>query len=529
VTDITGEAILRSLTGRTDPFMPPAKAGFPGKSLTWVNAPRPGHAETSSMSGPLKIPERPAATAPVLPTFRLPLRTTDFDAGLAGLLHGALKGASRRESLAGLCAHLARVLRLRLATLARRTDAGTMALDAASAENDLWLELQRIPERWDSGLSSRGPAAEALRAAGPVRMRPADEGFALWRAAAESERVREILALPVEAPGGVRVLALYFENDIAPGASHGTLTIERLAQALETFLADLSTIEQRALVARALASAGNAAFITDLEGTIVWSNPAFSALSGYAAHEVVGRNPNLLRSGQQGTRYYRDLWGTIRAGKVWSAETVDRARDGTEYTILQTVSPVADGDRITHYVSIQQDVGAARRERERLELASRVSPETGLLTRAAFENAVTEALAAEPEQPAALAIVALRGLQHAAAAMGEDMTRLVAAALGRRVREAVDAPETCGSLGPFEYGLLLRGDVGEARVAGRLRALEEKLAEPLPYLGDVPALDIHCGVAFHPAEARAYHDLWLKADRQLANEPYRRAWRGPAH
>jgi len=474
-------------------------------------------------------PDGAAPATPVAPTFRLPLRATDFDAGLAGLLHAALNGAPRRESLAGLCAHLARVLRLRLATLSRRTEAGTMAIDAASAENDLWLELHRIPERWDSGLSSRGPAAEALRAAGPVRMRPADEGFGLWRAAAEGERVREILAFPVEAPGGVRVLELYFENDVAPGATAGTLTIERLAQAIEAFMADLCTIEQRALVSRALASAGNAAFITDLEGTIVWSNSAFSTLSGYAAHEVLGRNPNLLRSGQQGTRYYRELWGTIRAGKVWSAETVDRAKDGSEYTILQTVSPVADGDRITHYVSIHQDAGAARRERERLELASHVSPETGLLTRAAFENAVAEALAAEPERPAALAVVALRGLQRAAAAMGEDMTRLVATALGKRVRETAATPEICGSFGPFEYGLLLRGDVAESRVAGRLRALQEKLAEPLPYLGAVPSLDIHCGAAFYPAEARTYHDLWLKADRQLANEPYRRAWRGPSH
>jgi PAS domain S-box-containing protein len=469
-----------------------------------------------------------AATA-VAPAFRLPLRVTDFDAGLAGLLHGGLNGASRRDSMVGLCGHLARVLRLRLAALSRCAEAGTMAIEAAHPENALWLELQHIPERWDSGLSSGGPAATALRAGGAVRMRPTDEGFALWRGAAEGERVREILAVPIEAAGSLHVLELFFEGDIAPGATAGTLTVERLAHAVGTFLADLDTIERNALVARALTSAGNSAFITDLEGTIVWSNAAFSALSGYAPHEVLGRNPNLLRSGQQGTRYYRDLWGTIRAGKVWCAETVDRAKDGAEYTILQTVSPVADGDRITHYVSIQQDVGAARRERERLELASRVSPDTGLLTRAALENAATEALAAAPERPAALVVVALRGLQRAAAAMGEDMTRLVATALGKRVREIVPAPDFCGSFGPFEYGFLLRGDVSEARIAARLRTLQEKLGEPLPYLGELAELDIHCGVAYAPADARTYHELWLKADRQLANEPYRRAWRGRSH
>jgi PAS domain S-box-containing protein len=481
------------------------------------------------MSAPLATPpdgprDSPAAVAP---TFRLALRATDFDAGLAGLLHAALNGADRRESLTGLCAHLARVLRLRLALLARRTESGTLAVEAASAENGLWLELQHIPERWDSGVSSRGPAAEALRAAGPIRMGVRDEGFALWRAAAEGERVRAILAIPVEAQGGARVLELYFDGDIAHGATAGTLTVERLAQAVEAFMADLALIDERALVAGALACAGNATFITDLEGTIVWSNAAFTALSGYRPEEVRGRNPNLLRSGQQGTRYYRELWGTIRAGKVWSGETVDRGKDGHDYTILQTVSPVAHDERITHYVSIQAEIGAERRAREKLELASHFNPDTGLLTRAAFEDAVARAIAEAPERPAALVVVALRGLQRSAASMDEEMARLVGTALGKRVRETIPEPDLTGSFGAFEYGLLLRGDVGEARVDARLRTLREKLAEPLPYLGAIPELDVHCGVALYPADGRSFHDLWLKADRQLADEPYRRAWRGP--
>jgi PAS domain S-box-containing protein len=478
---------------------------------------------------PLRPPETPAAAVTLPTTFRLPLRATDFDAGLAVLLHGAVNGAPRRESLAGLCAHLARVLRLRLAVLSRRTESGTMALEAASAENDLWLELQRIPERWDGGLSGRGPAPEALRAGAPVRMRPADDGFALWRRAAEGELVREILAIPVEAAGGPRVLELFFDAEVAPGATAGTLTVERLAHAVEAFMADLCTIEQNALVARALAGAGNAAFVTDLEGTIVWSNAAFSALSGYAADEVRGRNPNVLRSGRQGTRYYRELWATIRAGKVWAGETVDRAKDGSEYTILQTVSPVADADRVTHYVSIQADVGPQRRTLQRLEAASRISPETGLLTRTAFELEAARALGDAPDAHAALAIVALRGLQRAAATLGEDMAAVIATALGKRVREALPEPALTGDFGPFEYGLLLTGDVSEAALAARLRALGERLAEPLPCPGDVPLLDVQCGVALHPEQGKTFHELWLKADRQLANEPYRRAWRGPQH
>ena len=473
------------------------------------------------------LPASPPQPVPVASDFRLPLRATDYDAGLVSLLSAAINGAPRAGALAGLCAHLAQVLRLRLALLVRRTESGTLAIEATSAENDLWLELQRIPERADGGVSSRGPGASALRAGQAIHMRVGDEGFALWRAAAEGERVREIVAVPLAARDGAWALELFFETELARGATAGTVTVERLARSVESLMADLRLLEEQALVARALSSAGNAAFITDLEGTIVWSNPAFSALSGYGADEVRGRNPSLLRSGQQGLRYYRELWATIRAGKVWRGETVDRAKDGHEYAIAQTVSPVARDERVTHYVSIHQDIGRERRTRDLLERTTHLNPETGLLTRAAFRGAVEDAC--RDGQPALLAVMSLRGLQQAAPMLGEDFEGLVRTALGKRVREAMPAPDVAGAVAPFEYGLLLRGDVSPARVEARLRALGEKLAEPLPYLGAVPPLDVHVGTAAFPEQGKDFHELWLRADRQLADEPYARARRNAPH
>ena len=459
----------------------------------------------------------------VSPDFALPLRATDFDAGIAGLLHRAVAGETRRNLLGDLCEQLARLLRVRLVLLAQRLDSGSMNVEATSSENSLWLELQRIPEHWDSGLSSHGPAGEALRQQAAIHMHLDDEGFALWRAGAGAEHVREILALPVTADDGPCVLELYFNGEIARGASNGTLSVAQLSHRIETFLADLRAIEQQQLVARALSGAGNAAFITDLEGTIVWSNGAFSALSGYAADEVRGRNPSLLRSGEQGVRYYRKLWGAIRAGEIWSGETVDRGKDGQTYTIHQTVSPVSHDGRITHYVSIHQDIGPQKKARVQLERASRLHPETGLLTAAAFEDEVHKVLA--EGKPAVLVLVSLRGLQRADPALGEDLNSLAIVAMGKRVHETVPPPDLAGCAATFEYMLLLRGDVSESSIRGRISTLSAKLAEPLPYIGEIPDLDVHFGMAVFPTAGATFKDLRLKADRLLANEPYRRAQR----
>lgn len=479
------------------------------------------------MTTPPRLTASPPPPTPVSDKVALPLRATDFDAGLAHLLHDAINGVSFGDSLAGLCRHLARVLHARLAVIGKRLDSGVIALEGTSAENSLWLELQRIPERWDSGLSSLGPGGASLRAQGAIRMRVQDEGLALWQAAAQAEHVVEVFSLPLRADDGARVLSLHLGAELAAGARSGTVTVSRFAASLEQFIADLREIERRQLAARALECAGNAAFITDLQGTIVWSNPAFSTLSGYPAEEVRGRNPNLLRSGEQGVRYYRDLWGTIRAGRIWSGETVDRDKDGETYTIQQTVSPVSQDGRITHYVSIHQDIGRQKRDRTRLELASRLDPDTGLLTPAAFDAELQQALA--HGAPLALVVVSLRGLQRAEPGLGEDLANLVGVAMGRRVHEIVTEPGKAGILRPFEYALLLQGDVNLEAVRARLRTLGEKLEEPLPYLGTVPLLDLHFGIALAPAEGTTARDLRLRAERRLADEPYERARRDARH
>lgn len=449
---------------------------------------------------------------------RLPLRTIDFEAALAGLFHDALNGARSHDVREGLCRQLARLLHLRLAVLARRADTGTVVIEATSEENGLWLEFQRIPERWDGGLSSHGPGAQALNTQKPARMKIDDEGFALWRAGAHAEQVREVLALPVATQGCV--LELFFDSEIATGATTGTMTLEHLAHSVATFLADLHTIEQRQLLARAISCAGTAAFITDLEGTIVWSNDAFSELSGYSADEVRGQNPRMLYSGEQGLRYYRELWSTIRTGKVWSGETVDRAKDGREYTIQQIVSPVSQNGRVTHYLSVHHDIGRRTHERKKLELASRLNPETGLLTAAAFEHAVRQTLVEAPDRAAALVLVSLRG----APVLDDEMETLAAGILGQRLRAIVPEPGLIGTQGRFEYALLLKdADDSAEAAAGCVSRLREALSEPIP--GTSLELDAHFGTAQFPRDGETFHALRLKADRQLADQPFRRARR----
>ena len=66
--------------------------------------------------------------------------------------------------------------------------------------------------------------------------------------------------------------------------------------------------------------------ITDTAGKIEYVNPKFTRLTGYSAEEVVGKNPRVLHSGVQSEEFYRQLWDTITAGKVWRGEFCNRKK-----------------------------------------------------------------------------------------------------------------------------------------------------------------------------------------------------------
>jgi PAS domain S-box-containing protein len=97
--------------------------------------------------------------------------------------------------------------------------------------------------------------------------------------------------------------------------------------------------------------------ITDRAGNIEYVNPAFERSSGYSRAEVLGRNPRILKSGQQTDDFYRDMWAALTSGRSWTGRIVNRRKDGTLFTEEASLSPVREpGGAIVSFVAVKRDV-----------------------------------------------------------------------------------------------------------------------------------------------------------------------------
>jgi len=216
---------------------------------------------------------------------------------------------------------------------------------------------------------------------------PGSEYIRSWIGAAlrVKGRLLGILNVDSNAPGayteelGETVAA--FANQAAIAIENAQLNdaVRRHADELEDRVV-ARTIElehERKRTAAILDTAGEGIIFTDASGTIEYINRAMERLTGYTPGETLGQNPRLWKSGLTSPALYHELWDTIKRGRIWQGELVNRRKDGRLYDAALTIAPLYNTDgQLAGFVSVQRDV-TQRKELDRLkdEFVSNVSHE----------------------------------------------------------------------------------------------------------------------------------------------------------
>jgi len=173
------------------------------------------------------------------------------------------------------------------------------------------------------------------------------------------------LNLGSRTPGAFREEQLPLLQQVADAVAAATENT-RLYQAAQEHATQLETkVRKRTAELQAerdrtqaiLDSAAEGVIVTDLEGAILYVNPAMERLTGYSAAEMLGQDPSLWESGQHPSEFFQRMWKMISEGKIWEDELTNKRKDGTLYDAKLTVAPIPGPDgRPVGYVGIQNDI-----------------------------------------------------------------------------------------------------------------------------------------------------------------------------
>ena len=160
---------------------------------------------------------------------------------------------------------------------------------------------------------------------------------------------------------------------LAASFDHMADETEKHIRQIESDLASMrrGEIELRKF-SEAIAQSPNVILITDANGTIEYANPRITTMIGYAPDEVIGKNPRMWKSDVTPLELHRELWETIRSGKVWRSELLNRRKNGELFWDSTSISPVCDENgNISHFVAVMEDISERKRTEQVLRLRER--------------------------------------------------------------------------------------------------------------------------------------------------------------
>ncbi len=132
----------------------------------------------------------------------------------------------------------------------------------------------------------------------------------------------------------------------------------------------LSESEQLRLMYRAVDSARNGVVITDPnrpDNPIIYTNPAFTEITGYSAEEILGQNCRFLQGEDRTQPSLNELRNAIKEERAVTVVLRNYKKNGARFFNELTISPVRnDQGQLVSFVGIQNDITARIEAEERI-------------------------------------------------------------------------------------------------------------------------------------------------------------------
>ena len=255
--------------------------------------------------------------------------------------------------------------------------------------------------------------------------------------------------------------------------------------------------------------------VTDVEGTILYTNPADARMHGWKADELIGQHASVFAPSGQRRPLSPDQ---LQAMKSWRRESINTTRDGRLFPVQLLSDLVTDlNDHPVGLVTTCEDITERKRAAEQIESLAFRDTLTGLPNRRLFTDRLDLAVTHAQRQRQKLAVifadldgfkVVNDSLGHA---WGDELLRQVA----RRIEGCVRHGDTVARLGGDEFTLILPG-IEKTSDAEKIGAkLLEALRPPLKLGTHELFVTASAGLAVYPDHGEDVETLLKNADTAM--------------
>ena len=212
---------------------------------------------------------------------------------------------------------------------------GSRVLPQTSAGDvDGYLEVMRM--MIDDSELANGPVGRAAKS-GEVRFvndTATDPTFAPWREEAQKRGYQALVAVPLKLKGEViGIFTLYstipdvFDDQMIELLTGLGVDLSRAMFMIDKEKRRVSIEKKLYQLSQAVEQSANAIIITNTNSEIEYVNRSFTQLTGYSPDEVMGKKPNILRSGDTEPEVIEEIQDALANGREWHGKIKNRRKE----------------------------------------------------------------------------------------------------------------------------------------------------------------------------------------------------------
>ena len=258
--------------------------------------------------------------------------------------------------------------------------------------------------------------------------------------------------------------------------------------------------------------------VSDRRGVIVHVNRALVEITGYPVEEVLGRRPNMFKSGRHGPEFYQAIFKSLEQSGEWHGEIWNRRKSGEIYPQWQTVRSITDDKgQVSHYVAVFSDISAIKNSQTELARLVHHDPLTDLPNRLLFTDRTEQTLASAQRHQTgcALLMIDLDHFKIINDSLGHNVGDLLLKAVAERLLSVFGKGFTVARLGGDEFAVL----VDSCAQVSQAAVLAQQVLEVMKAAFDVDKhqlfISASVGISVFPSDALNAEQLLRNADSAL--------------
>ncbi len=276
--------------------------------------------------------------------------------------------------------------------------------------------------------------------------------------------------------------------------------------------------KQQRLASTVFESATEAIMVTDSEVNIIAVNPAFTEITGYALHEVQGKNPQFLKSGKHDDSTYKKMWDIVEETGHWQGELWDRRKNGDIFPIWLSITAIKDqkGEPL-YYTSLFSDITERIASEEKLHAQAYYDSLTNLPNQRLMKDRLSQALnqAKRTEKKVGILFIDLDHFKSVNDTLGHLAGDHILKEAGKRLLASVRDADTVARSGGDEFQIILPNTGGKEEVSLVAKKIIKEMSLPFMAENRQVFLGASIGITIFPDDGDQATFLLKNADMAM--------------